>query len=355
MKGPAESLLSEVQRFGPGRRVLLKDVWAAFQRARPYLGGSVHARTELFEALNELANSGAVRLPRQNSCYDSVQQPPLPKWIQLSAVAPTVRPRERAAQVAWHPALGFVTKLEQLSDCELDELLAIQAFLRDNPEPFSVTVRERSFELFGNEKRLEDLAKGRLFALGRLSLSLLRCAEVRTPCVYRDLGSGTDALIIENKDTFHSACEAVQRLGGHSPVRWVVFGSGNAILTTLESLNDFPTRPERAWYFGDIDATGLEIAVQVVQLARTWNPPLAVECAAPLYRSLVERAMKRGLGLSGSAIPRSRAEALAEWLPPEIRSAAMDLLVRGGSWPQEAVTSPLLERGLQDLVAIVLP
>ena len=349
MKAPAESLLFEVQRVESGRRVRLKDVWAAFQRVRPHLAGSVHAREELFQLLNELADSEALVLPRQKSCYDTVQRPPLPKWIELPAPAPTVRARDRAAQVGWHPALAFVSKLEMLSDGELEELRAVQAFFRSDPEPLVATVRERSFELFGNEKRLEDLAKGRLFGAGRLSLSMLRCMEVRTPCVYRDVGAGTGALIIENKDTFHSACEAVRRLGPDSLVRWVVFGSGKAVLATLESVNDLPTRPERAWYFGDIDATGLDIAVQVARLAKNWDPPLSVECASPLYRSLVERAAGRGLRASGNAVSGTRAAELAEWLPQEIRRAVTDLLIRGGSWPQEAVTGPLLERGLRDL------
>jgi len=243
VKASAESFLSELQRAGCGRRVPLKDVWAAFRRVRPYLAGSVHARVELFELLNELVNSGAFVLPRQKSSYDTIQQPPLPKWIQLPASAPTVRARERAAQVGWHPALAFVSRLKNLSDAELEELLAVQAFLRSTSEPIVVTVRERSFELFGNEKRLEDLANGRLFGAGRLSLSLLRCVEVRTPCVYRDVGTGTGALIVENKDTFHSACEAVRKLGPESLVRWVVFGSGKAVLTTLDSVNELPARP----------------------------------------------------------------------------------------------------------------
>jgi len=349
VKASAESFLSELQRAGCGRRVPLKDVWAAFRRVRPYLAGSVHARVELFELLNELANSGAFGLPRQKSSYDTIQEPPLPKWIQLPASAPTVRARERAAQVGWHPALAFVSRLKNLSDAELEELLAVQAFLRSTSEPIVVTVRERSFELFGNEKRLEDLANGRLFGAGRLSLSLLRCVEVRTPCVYRDVGTGTGALIVENKDTFHSACEAVRKLGPESLVRWVVFGSGKAVLTTLDSVNELPARPERAWYFGDIDATGLNIALQVARLARSWNPPLSIECASPLYRSLVERAARRGLLASGSAISGGRAAELAEWLPQDIRPLVVDLLVRGGSWPQEAVPAALLERGLRDL------
>lgn len=353
MSGPAESFLLEVERAASGRRVTLTDVWATFQRVKPHLAGSVHARTELFELLRDLAEAGAVRLPRQKGCYDAVQRPPLPKWIQLPAPTPTIRACKRAAQVGWHPALAFVPRLQRLSDEELAELLAVQAFLREYPDPPVTTVRERSFELFGDEKRLEALAKGRLFQAGRLSFALLRCFEVRTPCVYRDLGAGSGALIIENKDTFYSACEAVRRIGPVSHVRWVIFGSGKAVLTTLDSVNDWPTRPERAWYFGDIDAAGLEIALQVARLAQAWNSPLPVACPSALYRSLFARAATRArpASRSGSAVSERRASELAAWVPQDIRPAVTSLLVRGGLWPQEAVTAPLLEAGLRDLAS----
>ena len=262
MKLLAESFLLELEHAGRGRRVSLKEVWTAFQRAKPYLAGSVNARAELHDLLKELTQSETVILPRQKSSYDSVQQPPLPKWIQLPAPAPTVRARERAALVGWHPALAFVPRLERLGDEELDELIAIQAFFRDNPKPLAATVRERSFDLFGNEKRLEELAKGRLFGAGRLSFSILCCTLIRTPCVYRDLGSGTAALIVENKDTFHSSCDAVRRLGSESPVRWVVFGSGQAAITTIDSINDWP----------DSARTGLVLRGHRRGGARNWSP-----------------------------------------------------------------------------------
>jgi Uncharacterized protein conserved in bacteria C-term(DUF2220) len=347
VNGAADRLLAEIQQCTAGLRVPLRQVWAALQRVRPHLTGNVDARHELFELLNELAGSKAILLPRQKAAYDTIQQPPLPRWIQLPAPAPQIRARDRAAQVAWHPSLAFVSRLDSLSDEELAELLAVQAFLRDDPEPFVVTVRERSFELFGNEKRLEELAKGRLFGAGRLSLSLLQCKEVRIPFVYRELATGDGALIIENKDTYHSACAAAERLGADSPVRYVIFGSGKAILTTIDSVNDLPLRPRRVWYFGDIDAAGLEIAIQVARLAKSWNPPLLVECASPLYRTLVERAGRRLPRASGSPISIGRAAELAEWLPEELRQTVIDLLVRGGSWPQEAVSSALLETGLR--------
>lgn len=354
MKTRADSFLAEVDKAGRGRRILLKDLWGAFRRISPHLVGSVDARVELAELLAELAKSGALKLPRQKSGYDAVQLPPLPKWILLPAPTPTVRALERAAQVGWHPALAFVSKLEKLGDDELEELLAIQAFLRDDADPVVTTVRERSLELFADEKRLEDLARGRLFGAGRLDFALLRCVEVRTPCVYRDIGVGAAALIVENKDTFHSACEAVRRLGPESPVRWVIFGSGKAISTTLDSVNDWPTRPKRAWYFGDLDAAGLEIAVLVARIAETWARPMPIACPAALYRSLVERALRRGVSASGTAVSSQRAAELAGWLPHDIRPTVVDLLVRGGRWPQEAVTGPILEMGLRSL-AIEVP
>lgn len=355
MRSTGDDLLEEIVAGRRGRRVPIKDVWAAFQRVSPHLSGSVRARDELSDLLRELSNVGALALPRRRSGFDNVQRPALPKWVLLPAPAPAPRALEKASRFAWHPSLAFVPKLDRLSDEELEELLAIQAFLRDHTEPVMVTLRERSFELFGDEKRLERLAKGRLFGPGRLDFSLLRCAEVRTPILYRDVGEGSAALIVENKDTFHSACEAVRRLGSQAPIRWVVFGSGRAVVTTLGSVSDWTTRPDRAWYFGDIDVAGLEIAAQVVRVAKELEPPLIIHCPDLLYRVLVERASKRAARTSGTCASAKRATDLAAWLPPDIRPAVSELLMRGGSWPQEAVSGPSLETALRDLKATGKP
>jgi hypothetical protein len=55
------------------------------------------------------------------------------------------------------------------------------------------------------------------------------------------------------------------------------------------------------------------------------------------------------LRASGTPASGARAAELAGWLPEEIRAPVIDLLIRGGSWPQEAVSAALLETGVRSL------
>jgi hypothetical protein len=117
--------------------------------------------------------------------------------------------------------------------------------------------------------------------------------------VYRDLGHGDRALIIENKDTFCSAVAACATLGEAGAVRWVIFGGGNAILQTYPSMLDWEERPAHVAYFGDIDTDGLEILWQLCAARHMWThlPPVAP--CEPMYARLVERVSAMSLSLSG--------------------------------------------------------
>jgi hypothetical protein len=345
-----QRLLVELQAEGRGKRVSLERVREVFHRLHPHLLGSVSARNELAEVVHQLAASGVVTLPKSRRLYDDAQAPALPRWIQLGSEPAGPSPLRRASEVAWCPELCFVLQMEHLTQGELRDLLRIQDFLRTGRVAGMVTARERSLELFGDEKRLEHLAEGRLFGAGRLSFDLLRCGLVYPPFPFVDLGgNGRALLILENKDTFHSACRAVEALAGRTSVRWVAYGGGTSIEASLQSVKGWAERPEELLYFGDLDADGLEIAVSVTAAARGWEPPLVVRCAGALYEHLVTRAKAMRVDLRGRAIPPDAAATLAEWLPPALRADVTSLLVAGGRWPQEAVTRAHMEERLRDV------
>ena len=72
---------------------------------------------------------------------------------------------------------------------EFDVLARVDAFLRDggSSRPF-VPHRERSLEVFGNEKRLDTLIRTRLFTKGALTLDLLRCFQAPLPLTAQYVG-----------------------------------------------------------------------------------------------------------------------------------------------------------------------
>jgi hypothetical protein len=325
------------ERRGRRRRLRLEAIWETFRELFPHRRGDPDERGELCRLLDLLSTEGRLTLPKTSSRYDRVRSPPLPLWVEWPKEERPPSPRELAEGRAWHPRLAFVPMTPGLTEPELEAARQIQRFLaRAEAEPI-LTVRERSLRLFGDDKRLEELIKGRLFGLERLDLEILRCREIHLPVVFRDLGEGAWALILENKDTFHSACRAVERLGSEALFRWVVFGAGHAINRSVLSLLDWPERPERLFYFGDLDARGLEIAHQLVATVEPIDLP-HVEIAGWLYEALVGSAGAMDLDLRGRRCASTELNGLVSRLPVSIRAAVSELLAQGGRWPQEALT-----------------
>jgi hypothetical protein len=339
MKALPERLWVALERVAEGRRrVGLDRVWRAFEEEAAHLRGHPGAREELHAALEHLAEQRKLRLPRGASLYDTAEQPFLPRWVELPPSLEAERALEKARDVPWHPTLAFVRELPRLGKPELEALLRIQVFLAEGGmDAELLTVRERSLRLLGDDKRLEKLAEGQLFRPGRLSFKLLRCQLVHAPFVFRDFGVGQAALILENKDTFASACEARARLGERSEVRWLIYGAGNGILQSIASFTEWAERPVRLLYFGDLDAKGLSIALRLRDTcAEQGLPPLEPQVGA--YVLLAERATAAKCRLEGQTCSEDLQAGFRAWLPEVLHTAVERLLVDEGRWPQEFLT-----------------
>lgn len=334
----AEELLRALDGArGQARRVRLPRVWSAFFDCAPHLRGHPDARAELCRHLNALAEGGRLRLPKSARLYDRAQLPPLPTWVELDGEAASPSARARAAEIAWHPALAFVRRLPRLGQRELEDLLRVQQFLAEGVDGPVLTARERSLRLFDDEKRLEEIARGPLFRDGRLSFALLRCRPVTLPFVFRDFGAGDRALVIENKDTFFSACRARGALP-RSSVRWIVFGHGNAIHASIESMLEWTALPGQILYFGDVDRRGLEIARGLDAIVRALGRLPALECAVPLYERLFANAVQSKRPLAGGRCTDGEARATVSWLPTHLAERAVPVLSAATRLPQEWVT-----------------
>lgn len=101
-------------------------------------------------------------------------------------------------------------------------------------------MRERSLELFGDEKRLEALLGGQMFWEGRLTLSLLRCRRVHPPSAWRQVGAGPWALVAEKHDTFYSLGQVLPADG---PVGVLIYGSASTSRRRSPSFRTWLNRP----------------------------------------------------------------------------------------------------------------
>jgi hypothetical protein len=311
----------------PRRRVPLERLWQVHADADPGAVGGPVRRERLAAALGLLASQGTL-CPAATTDRG---RPPLPRFVDvLRPDRPAPPPPSRIAwhhQLAWVVDAGLSTAQERV--CErVNQFL--QAGGADRP---IVPVRERSLELFGDEKRLDALLAGALFCTpDRLTLELLRCQQTVAPLAYERVGPGPGALVAENAATFHSLVRIIREHHGRGPVGLVVFGEGRHFDASAPYLGGLTPPPTPVWYFGDLDAKGLRTPQLANQrLAAAGLPP--VRPAAVLYRLLVAHGTPAEVEHPPTAATLA---GLITWLPADLHDPAAKLLA-GHRLAQEAI------------------
>jgi len=325
---------------GAGRRgASLEDLWHGAIAVEPDLATAVDRRARLLAALGRLVVAGIARpLTGRRDAQDTSALPALPLLVR--PVGPPPRPQaERASLPAGlRPELDAARHLVRPRPDEIATLVAVNDFLRDlDPSRPAAPVRERSLEVFGDEKRLDALTSQRLFATGVLTLDMLRCYEVHPPFVYEWISDAPTALVLENHHTYDSVRRVLER----SPrgIGVVAYGAGRAFCASVTYLGDLDPPVAGAYYFGDLDAAGLSIAIGANVAGRAAGTP-AILPATGLYRALLSSPHRR----PGVAVQLAAAESLVAWLPAELQANATAVLTSGHWLPQEAVGIEVLEQ-----------
>jgi hypothetical protein len=339
---PAPSLSECAKRIAvqladwPRRTLRQDELWQLLDEADPSSAGHAFRRALLASVVEELAGAGVLRLPSAR-LMDRSAQPALPRRITLPSRGPAApSPRRAARSVPWRPELAWAATAE-LTVPQLATLQQLNLWFRDAKPTRDVPMRERSLEIFGDEKALDKHVTSALFGPGRLSLTQLHAHRSRPPLPAVRVGDGTVLLVVENSDTF----ESLMTLLGDDPgdVGHVAWGAGAAFEASVASVARL-TGVTRVLYFGDVDADGLRFPANATALAAELSLP-AVEPAVSLYRLLFEVGHHAG---GGQRVDEARAVSLAAWLPADLRPAAVDLLVSRERLAQEAVGSEQLSR-----------
>lgn len=325
-----------------GRELLM----ATFRQTFPTLAATGTTRTALAAILDELTESGDLTAPRDRRRWDA-GRPALPEHIRLRRAATE---RAKPTAIVWRPELAWAAATP-LTASQIGYLQAINRWLRDTSahtdmrEP--VPMRERSLEIFGDEKQLEALLGTSLFAPGRLSLAMLCSFRLPIPLATRRIGPTPTVLVIENSDTFHSM-HAVLRTdpGG---IGHLAYGAGSAFESAVADLQHLD-QIERIYYFGDLDANGLAIPARASVTAQESGLP-AVEPADALYKALLDLAPRA----KAATIEPGRAADLASWLGAGQRESSKTLLEQGSRLAQEALNRNHLRRLREELGDTVIP
>lgn len=318
------------------RRVSLDALRAALWEAEPHLATSPAKRERLRGVIDELAAAGEVTLPRARRLYERGALPALPSFVALTAAGAAPRaPRPDAGRHPWLPELRWAAGLQPAATGDDMEVLeAVARFLSagGGRRPV-VPLQERSLELFGDEKRLDALRRGRLFAGDRLTLGLLRCQPAPPPFVFSRLGDRPAMLVVENSAAYATFG---QLLDGRDLFGVVAYGAGKHFTASVAYTAELSPRPRRILYFGDLDVEGLAIPARAaIRAGELTLPP--VEPAEALYELLLAQEPRPAPGRArGAAAPE------LEWLPAALRPAAAAVLASGRRIPQEAVGYELL-------------
>ncbi|MSU61471.1 MAG: hypothetical protein EXS31_03595 [Pedosphaera sp.] len=197
-----------------------------------------------------------------------------PRWRDaFGLVPPSDEEAERIREFPWCAQLGFVPGA-RLS-LSFDELKQINAYFIQKARDVSVPIKERSLEIFGDEKRLDILfASSALFGEGRLTLEQFRCYVVAEPLAWiRGAAPAGPVIVLENLATWssYSAWDSEQRLFSA-----IVYGGGIRLINSVLMLPDMFREvggTRRVLYFGDLDSMGLRIPRVASARAQAANLP----------------------------------------------------------------------------------
>ena len=282
-------------------------------------------RREFVAGLQVLVARGAVRLPAPGPNWDRLGQVPLPKWIQIAATETPATDGWDHRTHPWHPRLAFLAELNRVTQPE--EVKRLNSWLQQMPaDELWVPVKERSWEILGDEKRLEAIAKTALFQPERLTWEALRCYVVEHIPPHRVYPQGKPVMMIsENEAGFDSFCRYSEETG---EFRCVVLGNGLALDKATaflgKAIADYQLMS--GFYFGDLDATGLAIASRVTRELRE-RFTFTVMPWLPGYTSMLADTLPVAGPVTGDCT----------WLPSPLGAQAASLLENGTRVAQESV------------------
>jgi hypothetical protein len=333
------------QKLDDGRRVRLPiaEAWRAFQKLYPKISISTEARSRLAELLTELVQKRKIRFPQGKKGWDFGTRPSLPHWIEiLREKTPDSKPGMH--EIAWPPELAFAASLKSRSHLEV--LLRIREWLAGGGRKAAlVPLKERSAEILGDEKRLDQLLKTDLFLPGALGLDTLRCYPVHLNLVWeRGPTEARNVLIIENSNTYHSFCAWNAKSGEYAAC---VYGHGFMIHQTHEDLQSIMKETNSGaaiLYFGDLDVPGIRIPVELGRLLNRIGLP-TVKPAERWYGLLLDRFPEARAHMRRKS-PGTWTDSDLAWFSAEVQVRVRQVFEEGYRIPQELVGTHCLQHEL---------
>ncbi|MCL6590161.1 MAG: DUF2220 domain-containing protein [Firmicutes bacterium] len=223
-----------------------------------------------------------------------------------------------------------------------------------------VTVNERAYQLFGDEKFFKGGDKNRSrgeIVLKRLGLdySSLRCRETVEPFFSfygKDFFSGRprQIYIIENLDTFWSFKKNILDSPSRLKADMLIYGEGKKIISSFKFIEEYSAASESDtfFYFGDLDAEGINIYCEL----KDKYPQYRIYPFDEGYQAILETGLKRGLAKTPKQqkVDRANIDKFTGMFAPSWALKLKKLLEEGFYIPQEALSAAAMKErfGVKD-------
>ncbi len=235
---------------------------------------------------------------------------------------------------------------------DIDIIHIILNYMR-NKDSSVVTVNERAYELFGDEKffRGDEKARSRgEIVLKRMGLNYrqLGCVETVEPFFSfqkKDFYSkkSRNVFIVENKDTFWSFKRNVMDLPAEIKTDMLIYGEGKKILSSFKYVEEYEINPlvDTIHYFGDLDAEGINIYCELKSRFTEFR-------IVPFYKGY-EAVLEVGLKKGPSKTPKQQKvieENVIQFVNDFDINIAVKIrkLINGGFYiPQEALSAAVMK------------
>lgn len=224
----------------------------------------------------------------------------------------------------------------------------ISNFLKRKNKDF-LTVNERAYQLFGDEKFFKGDEKNRSrgeIVLKRLGLGYLNigCEETVEPFFSfykKDFHSRTSRYIyiIENKDTFWSFKKNIMDATSILKSDMLIYGEGKKIISSFRFVDEYEIDKETdlVLYFGDLDPEGINIYCEL----QDKYPQYKIAPFSEGYLAILENGLKRGISKTPKPQNISKeniARFIKEFAEPYV--IGLNEVLDGGFYiPQEALTA----------------
>lgn len=327
----------------PRKRIPFDDLAAAAYTSNPALLTAPERRQLLADALAVLRDTGALKLPVNRKLWDHTALPPLPQWAErIDPPRPSVsRPPTRS----WVAELSFLDGL-RLSPHDHRLFTRLNDFLlADGASSELVPLRDRAFELFGDEKYLDGIHDSKWVLGGLLRIKdQLRAYLTPEPLNIIELGAAPWLLIVENTATFDNLRRILRRWPYLNEVGWLAFGDGDRIASSITTLPDrlaeAGQKIAEILYYGDLDYDGLHCVILASQRSMSVGlPPLTP--AGGLYTALLKCTRR-----NGAVVTTEAAHNVGAWLPSPLANEAISMLTSGTVVRQEALPLTALRQVL---------